>query len=201
VSAPTAPSGQHSCGIGINAPCFSHFPPYPPQQGLRQFLGIAGQTGGGFGPFSPKGTRGEPRKPVDWGACNYVSSGSTKRRAAFARFELPHFARFVPHIGSFRPHALFCRFARSYLSIYLFLEREDRKEGGGSRKRRSTLLKTVTKVYPRIFCVSTPFLWMGDGAAAQCWSGFAGIWSPIHTSTRGNALGRALTGSKGGNHG
>jgi hypothetical protein len=170
------------------------FPPYPPQQGLRRFLGMAVQVGGRFGPFLPKGRRGEPLKPVDAVPCNYVSPYSTIGPARFARFQSPHFRSFLPHFGPFVPHAPFRRFAPFYLSIYLFLEREERKEGRGGEKARSTDLKNGQKVYPRIFCVSTLNPWMGDRAAAQCWSGFAGFWTLIHTSTSGNALGSALIG-------
>ena len=167
-------------------------PPYPPQQGLRRFLGMAGQVGGRLVPFWPLGTRGEPQKPVDGGACNYVSSGSAKAPARFAIFKPPRFTRFLPHIYRFHPHAQFCIFARSYLSIYLFSEREERKEGVKVKNQRSTEFKSGKKVYPRIFCGSTPFLWMLDQAAAQCWRGFERFLRVIHTSTARNALGSPL---------
>lgn len=185
-------AGQHSCVNRINAPVLAGSPPHPPQQRLRRFLGTAWQAGGRFGPFLQKGRRGEPQKPVDCVGCNYVPSGSAKRSAAFAIIKPPHIGCFLPHILPFLPHARFCGLALLYLSIYLFSEREERKERRESQKQRSTLLKTVTKVYPRIFCVSTGFWWMADRAVAQCLRGFQGFLGVVHTSTRGNALGRAL---------
>lgn len=186
-----AAADQDSCGRGINR---SPFPPHPPTLGLRQFLGQAGKVGGSGGDISVYGSRGVLLQSVDGIACNYHKPYSTKRRAAFARLNIPRNRVSVPRFGLFLPHLAFCRFAPSYLSIYLFLEREEGKEGGGNQNRQSTNGRRAQNVYPRFFCVSTVFWWMADRAAGQCWCGFACNWPPIHQSTCGNAPGGAVPG-------
>ncbi len=183
-----AAADQDSCERGINR---LRFPPHPPMQGLRRFLGQAGKVGGAGGNISVYGSRGVRLESVDGIACNYHLPYSTKRRAAFARLNIPRNRVFVPRFGLFLPHLPFCWFTPPYLSIYLFSEREEGKEGGGSQNRPSTNERRAQNVYPRIFRVSTGFWWMADRAAGQCWCGFACIRPPIHQSTCGNVPGGA----------
>lgn len=193
-----AAADQHSCGPGINS---RPFPPHPPIKGAPPLTGKSSKAGGGRDSFSSSGRQGQPLKPVDGCICNYVSSGSTKRRAEFARFEIPRIACFLPRFGLRLPHIVFFRFARLSLSFLYFLEREEGKEGGKAENTRSTIHQKGEKVYPRKFRVSTGFLWMPDQAAAQCWRGFQPFCEAFHGSTGGNALGSAGTAGQEVRHG
>lgn len=183
-----AAAGWNSCRAGIDVPLF---PPHPPIKGASPILGEAGKVRDRTIAFSSLGWQGELLKPVDSGACNYVSPYSTKRSARFARIKPPHFATFLPHFCQNLPHHDFSRFASAYLSIYLFLEERNEKEGGKAGAGRSTVSLLRQKVYPRICrCIHTFFVdckW----PETQCWRGLSRFSSPIHTSTGGNALGGA----------
>lgn len=183
-----AAADQHSCGPGINA---RPFPPHPPIEGAPPIRGEAWKEGGRRDSFSSSGRQGQPLKPVDGCIRNYVSSDSTKRRAAFAISGLPRFASFLPRFGLNLPHRPICQTAPLYLSIYLFLEREEGKGGGDAERRPSTEVKNRANVYPRKIRVSTAFLWMPRQAAAQCWRGFEPFFLAFHRSTARNALGSA----------
>lgn len=191
-------AGWDSCGSGINA---TPSPPHPPITKASPIRGEAGKDWGRPIAISSSGRQGEPQKPVDGRPCNYVSPDSTKGRARFARNGFPHIAMFIPHFQPNPPHLAFCRFAPAYLSIYLFLEREEGKEGEKARAGRSTVLKSVTKVYPRIFRRIHAFPWMVDKLETQCWRGFQRFDGGNPQSTTGNALGGAATAAKGFRHG
>lgn len=193
-----AAADQHSCGPGINA---RPLPPHPPIEGVPPIRGKAWKEGGRRDSFSSSGRQGQPLKPVDGCICNYVPSGSTKRRARFAINQFPRFARFLPRFGLYRPRLGFSRSARLSLSFLFFLEREEGKEGGKAENTRSTIHQKGEKVYPRKFRVSTGFLWMPDQAAAQCWRGFQPFCEAFHGSTGGNALGSAGTAGQEVRHG
>lgn len=174
------------CGGRINA---SPAPPHPPITGVPPKIGRTGQAGGGLIAFFNLATRGEPLKPVDCVGCHLANRDSTKRAARFAITEPPQIGLFYPHFWCFLPHPSFLAWLAFSLSISLFLEREERKEGRKNQKSSSTVLILGSDMYPHFFLCIHGFSWMPNRAAAQCWRGFAWIFRPIHTSTRGNALG------------
>lgn len=177
-----------SCGGRINPT-----PPRTPRsQRLRPGWGNFPAKRGGAIAFIKMGRQGERRKPVDSVGCNYVTPHSTKRCGRFARMNLPHFALFYPRFTLFLPHPPFLKNLPIYLSIYLFSEERERKEGGWTGKRQSTSHPRRNKMCPRIFNPIHGFSWMVKRLETQCWRGFAGFSGSIHTSTGGNALGTFL---------
>lgn len=181
-------TGQDSGAASID---LSPFPPHPPTIVVPQKLGKAWQSGGVPIAKTLSGTRGEHSESVDQRRCNHVSPYSAKGAARFARTEFPRFAPFIPHFGPNLTHAGFCRFASAYLSISLFLEREEGKGRERRQKEPSTDRPGRPNMYPRIFSCVHGFSWIVDRAAAQCWCGFTSFAKLIHTSTTGNALGGA----------
>ena len=197
LSRPTAPTGA-TCTSRSDTPgdmriahqC-SPCPPHPPSMKAAPQIGKAGKQGGAQIVFFLSGIRGQLQKPVDCTLCNYVPPRGCKRGGEFAKLKNPRFGLFLPRFGPFLPHAALVGFARHYLSIYLFREREEGIEGLECRRGVSTDLKSGQNLYPQKFMCIHGFLWMGKRAETQCWRGFAGFLTLIHTSTAGNALGGA----------
>lgn len=127
-------------------------PPHPPITKAAPPWGETRQGRGGAIALFNEGVRADLPKPVDCVACHHAVRGSAKRSGQFARIDLPHFAGFLPHFCAFHPHRRFGGCGPAYLSIYLFSEREVRKEGGQREKRAIHSLGFGAQ------CVSTLFL-------------------------------------------
>lgn len=139
------------------------YPPHPPISRLAPILGETRQGRERTIDYLNAYPRGELLKPVDSVDCHHAKRGSAKRRAEFARLELPHFGLFCPHFCPKLPHQRFCGFAPAYLSIYLFSERESDRRGGERAKSAIhtsgfavTGVSTLFLVYPQLSVDGAP---------------------------------------------
>lgn len=162
-------------------------PPHPPTEKAPPTMGASREAGGPGNSFWQCRNTGALARTRGWPPVLTRYPRGCKAAARFGLVDVPQVRTFFPQVGSFFPDLPFCRLRPVSLSLSLFLEERERREGRRASKRASTGLIFCNPMCPQVGEAIHGFSVDRFGLEIVDWRGFARCWGADPRSTGGNA--------------